>query len=354
MQFRIFKQVPRILFGQNTLERINELLPSRGEGYYAFIIDKEVITNILPKLLSVTNTNDDFVESFNASDKEPNIAQVDELKDRILRTRGTKPQAIIGIGGGSTMDIAKATSLMFDNEGSASLYQGWDLVKSLGVFKIGIPTLSGSGSEASRTAVFYHKDKKFGINSDYSMFDAIILDSTLMATVPQEQKFFSAMDCYIHSVESISGTMINDLSRAYADRGLELCRRYFEGTGNDDQLMVASYMGGCSIVNSEVGICHALSYGLSLELGYRHGVANCIAFQKLGKYYGSYVDEFCQYLQRFSIKLPQNVVRILDDAGMERMVAMTKRMEKPLTNALGVNWREKFTDSDIRNLYSQM
>ena len=113
-------------------------------------------------------------------------------------------------------------------------------------------------------------------------------------------------------------------------------------------------MGGVSIVNSEVGVCHALSYGLSLELGYRHGFANCVAFSVLDKYYGPWVEKFRAMLSRHAINLPQGACKSLDSASMERMVEMTLRMERPLTNALGENWREIFTKKEILDLYSRM
>ena len=252
------------------------------------------------------------------------------------------------------MDIGKAISVMLTNEGSSASYQGWDLVKRKGIYKVGVPTLSGTGSEASRTAVLTGPDKKFGINSDYSMFDAILLDSSLSKTVPKDQRFYTAMDCYIHCIESLEGTMINELSKSYASKALELCRRVFLEDGDEDKLFVASYLGGCSIVNSEVGICHALSYGLSLELGFRHGIANCIAFNVLDKYYGKYVDEFRMMMKLHDIKLPVGVTKSLSEESLDKMVEMTLRMEKPLTNALGVNWKDILTKDVILDLYSRM
>ncbi|WP_000474946.1 iron-containing alcohol dehydrogenase, partial [Leptospira interrogans] len=255
---------------------------------------------------------------------------------------------------GSTMDVAKALSVMMCNEGSASQYQGWDLVPNPGIYKIGIPTVAGSGAEASRTAVLMGKERKFGINSDHSMFDAIILDSSLIKNVPIAQRFYSGMDCYIHCVESLQGTMINELAKGNASKALELCEKVFLSDGDDDMLLTASYMGGVSIVNSEVGVCHALSYGLSLELGYRHGFANCVAFNVLDEYYGPWVDRFREMLKIHKIELPKNVCRSLDEAAMQRMVNMTLKMERPLTNALGENWKDKMTPNKIVSLYERM
>jgi 3-deoxy-alpha-D-manno-octulosonate 8-oxidase len=355
-QFRIFKQVPRLLFGEGSLARLTEILPSRRNenDYYIFVIDDCFKAGQLVGE-KVAIEPQDVVEWFPASMGEPSTDQVDKLKARVISMHsGELPIAIIGIGGGATMDVAKALSVVLKNAGSASQYQGWDLVHIPGVYKVGVPTISGSGAEASRTAVLMGKDRKFGINSDHSMFDAIIIDSTLTTSVPLDQKFFSGMDCYIHCVESISGTMINELAKGYASKALELCELYFLADGTADMIATASYLGGVSIVNSEVGICHALSYGLSLELGYRHGFANCIAFNVLEEYYGNSVATFRKMLSKNGVSLPKGVCQNLDSDAVGRMIEMTLRMERPLTNALGENWRQIFTSDKIRALYKAM
>ena len=118
--------------------------------------------------------------------------------------------------------------------------------------------------------------------------------------------------------------------------------------------MTASYMGGVSIVNSEVGICHALSYGLSMELGYRHGFANCVAFNVLDEFYGEWVDRFQEMLRIHQVSLPEGVCRSLDAEAVNRMVAMTLRMERPLANALGPQWHDLLTPDRIVELYERM
>jgi 3-deoxy-alpha-D-manno-octulosonate 8-oxidase len=355
MDFRIFKQVPRLLFGTRSLERLGELAPPKigPNDYYVYVVDDTHKASRLLERLSIAAG--DQVEWFPATAGEPSTAQVDLLRDTVLRDNKSRlPTAVIGVGGGSTMDVAKALAVMLRNEGSSRQYQGWDLVPNPGVYKVGIPTVAGSGAEASRTAVLMGVDRKFGINSDHSMFDAILLDSSLIATVPTNQRFYSGMDCYIHCVESLKGTMINELARGYADKALTLCKTVFLGDGNDDMLMTASYLGGVSIVNSEVGICHALSYGLSLELHYRHGYANCVVFNVLDDYYGSSVADFRDMCMRHGIILPRNVCATLDDEAIERMVDMTLRMERPLTNALGPDWKTLLTRQKIRELYARM
>lgn len=352
-KFRIFKQVPRIIFGKQSLPRLQELL-SDNDGYRCFVVDDFDGKKSLEEKIKNLKKEQDHIEWFPAAKNEPTTTQVDEIRKKILDQHGSPPSAIIAIGGGSTLDVGKALSVLFTNSGSASEYQGWDLVKNQGVYKVGIPTVFGSGAEASRTAVLTGQTKKFGINSDFSMFDAIIIDSTLMESVSKEQLFFSGMDCYIHCVESLQGTMINELSKAYANKALQLCEKYFMLRGGEDELAVASYMGGVSIVNSEVGICHALSYGLSLELGMRHGVANCVAFRALKPYYGDYVEKFEEMVRLSRTLLPQEVCKNLDTVVLERMIDMTLKMDRPLQNALGSEWSQEMTRERIKDLYLKM
>ncbi len=348
---RVFQQVPRLLFGSGATGRLRELVPAAG-GWYLYIVDSTLeSTAIIDRL---PTRGEDRTEWFPAVDHEPSTVQVDEIRDRVAASSNGLPMAIVGVGGGSTMDVAKAVSVMLTNPGSSSEYQGWDLVQQPGVFKIGVPTLSGSGAEASRTAVLMGPDQKFGINSDHSMFNALVLDSGLICGVPADQRFYSGMDCFIHCVESLQGSMINELARSFAIQGLDLCMKVFMDDGTDDDLMTASFMGGVSIVNSEVGICHALSYGLSMELGFRHGFANCVAFRVLDEYYGEWVETFRRMLERHGIDLPEGCCLGLTDEALDRMVQMTLRMDRPLTNALGPRWRDHLTTERILDLYSRM
>ena len=104
--------------------------------------------------------------------------------------------------GGSILDISKAVSILLKNKGKCSKYVGWDKVQKPGVYKIAIPTLSGTGAEASKTCVFidYKKKIKMGINSEYSLFDQVICDFKLQRTVPKEQ-FFLFCNGYFTSIQ---------------------------------------------------------------------------------------------------------------------------------------------------------
>jgi 3-deoxy-alpha-D-manno-octulosonate 8-oxidase len=103
-----------------------------------------------------------------------------------------------------------------------------------------------------------------------------------------------------------------------------------------------------------VGICHALSYGVSLVFGYRHGLANCIVFNQLEEFYPEEVKIFKLMLEKNNIKLPENITKNATVEMFDKMINMTLVMEKPLTNALGQDWKNILTRDKIIELYKKM
>src|SRR4029078_2973655 len=122
---------------------------------------------------------EDSVIFMDVDTHEPTTEQIDNLRDTTLKTKGL-PADVVGIGGGSVMDIAKAVSLMFTNEGSSTLYQGLNLIKKPGIYHLGVPTISGTGAEVSMTAVLTVPEKKLGLKCDWTVFNQVILDPELI------------------------------------------------------------------------------------------------------------------------------------------------------------------------------
>ncbi|MFQ5992121.1 MAG: iron-containing alcohol dehydrogenase family protein [Nitrospiraceae bacterium] len=356
--YRNLRVVPLLIYGRGSINQLGDILAHQRTDSgcpVVFMIDE--VHEKRPFVQRLPLRAKDLMILVNV-DTEPKTSYVDELTHRIKVFSNRQPDGIVGIGGGSTLDLAKAISLMLTNPGSATDYQGWDLVKYPGIYHIGIPTLAGTGAEASRTAVLTGPVKKLGLNSDFTPFDQIILDPDLLEGAPRNQRFYTAMDSYIHAGEALKGTFINEFSRAYAEKSQDLCREVFltdidESTA-EEKLMIASYFGGLSVAYSQVGVCHALSYGLSYVLGVRHGVGNCIVFNQLEEYYPEYVREFWKMLERNHIDLPQGVTRDLDEVQKNKMIDIALGLEPLWKNALGPEWNQIITREKIRSLYLKM
>jgi len=357
MQFRNFKMVGYVIYGRGSFNQLDQILePNRKEGLpMIFLVDhffngKELVNRIPAK------GNDKII--FVDVTYEPKTIYVDSIAAELKKEFGSV-SGIIGIGGGSTMDLAKAVSLMMTNPGSSADYQGWDLVKNPGVYKAGIPTLSGTGAEVSRTTVLTGPIKKLGMNSDFTPFDQIVLDPELTANAPIDQRFYTGMDCYIHCIESLQGTYLNEFIKSYGEKALQLCREVFVekdkwDNESDDKLMMASYAGGMSIAYSQVGVAHAVSYGLSYLLGIKHGIGNCIVFNHLEEYYPEAVKEFKKMVEKNGIHIPENICAGLTEEQFQVMINISLGMKPLWENALGPGWEKIVTKEKLRALYQKL
>lgn len=298
---------------------------------------------------------------FVATQNEPKTEVIDNFVKNIKEKKIFKPVAVVGMGGGITMDTAKAVSNLMTNEGKAEDYQGWDLLKVPGIFKVGIPTISGTGAEATRTCVMTNSKNglKLGMNSDYTVFDHVIMDPSLTATVPRDQLFYTGMDAYIHCVEALSGSYRNAIGDAYSRETINLCRKVFldgdmQTDENRENLMVASFLGGCSIATSYVGLVHPFSAGLSVVLGLHHCVANCIVMNSMQSYYPKYYEEFLSMANIQKVEIPKGICATLTDEQFDQLYAATIIHQKPLTNALGENYKDILTKEVVVALFKKM
>ena len=353
-----FKNIEKVVYGRGSFDTMEGILEERRNGgFFVFLVDQFFKGKDLEGRIPLGEA--DVIRFIDVDPHEPTTAQVDALRDEILASRGL-PAGVIGIGGGSIMDIAKAASLMFTNEGSSTLYQGLNLVKKPGIYHLGVPTISGTGAEVSMTAVLTGPEKKLGLKCDWTVFNQVILDPELTATVPVDKWFYTGMDTYIHCVESENGKLNNAFSHAYAEQAMKLCRDVYLGADagqtpeNDDKLMVASLMGGLSLTYSEVGVCHALSYGLSKILDEKHCYANCLAFQHLEDFYPDGVREFKTMLARHSIQLPQGLSASWTDETVTAMAQVAYNLPHMWRHAIGEDWQDKISLDDIKALYRRI
>ena len=356
--FKNFPMVPRVIFGAGCFTQLGDiLLPMRksSEAPFIFLVDdffeNEEFLAKVPLLF-----NDEVI--FISAAEEPKTAQVDALVARIREKYNELPSGVIGIGGGTLLDLAKAVSILLNNKGMAKDYQGWDLVNKPALYHVGIPTISGTGAEVSRTTVLLGPEKKLGINSDFTPFDQVLLDPDFSKTVPKQQWFYTGMDCFIHCVESLTGTYLNAFSQSYGEKAMELCKQVFlediPSEESRDKLMMASWHGGMSIAYSQVGVAHAMSYGLSYLLGVKHGIGNCLVFQHLEEFYPEGVALFNKMMEKHHIKLPKGICAELTQNDFDVMINVSLSLRPLWENALGKDWETIMTPERLQALYQKI
>ena len=354
------KNVLNYMFGQGAIDNLESILKKKKSenDYVIYYIDEYFKESKLVNKLPIESDDEIF---FVQTKDEPKTEFINNFRDILVQKNKNNPKAIVAIGGGATLDTGKAVANLLTNDGNAEDYQGWDLVKNLGIYKIGIPTLSGTGAEGSRTCVMTNSKTglKLGMNSDFTIYDQLILDPDLTKTVPREQYFYTGMDTYIHCIESLNGRYRNAIGDAYAKQAISLCREVFLSEDmmsdeNREKLMVASYLGGCSIANSFVGVIHPFSAGLSVVLGTHHCIGNCITMNAMEEFYPKEYKEFFEMAEKQGIEIPKGIGANLSDETYEALYNSTVIHEKPLSNALGDNFKELLTLEKVTETFKRM
>ena len=352
--------VSRVVFGRGSFNQLGDIIaPKRLNRTAPFIFLVDDIFKGNPLIISRLSLAYEDQLLFVSAKEEPKTSQVDELVEQIILNHKDRPSGIIGIGGGSVMDLAKAVAIMLTNEGEAKDYQGWDLVRNPAIYHVGIPTISGTGAEVSRTTILTGPERKLGINSDFTPFDQVILDPELTVNVPKDQWFYTGMDCFVHCIESLEGTYLNAFSQSYGEKALELCKEIFledslSVEDSQDKLMMASWHGGMSIAYSQVGVAHALSYGLGYLLGIKHGVGNCIVFEHLEAYYPEGVAMYKAMRKKHNIIIPIGICAHLGDDEFDIMIDVALSLTPLWENAIGKNWEKVITRDKLKALYQKM
>lgn len=340
-------------------KRRNEARADLADDRAVFLIDSYFTENVDFRIrLGISPT--DYV-AYISTDEEPTTDAIDDLTRQLISEGFGNPATIVAVGGGITLDTAKAVANLLTNGGMATEYQGWDLVKIPGVHKIGVPTISGTGSETTRTCVMTNKRTglKLGMNSDHTVFNHLVLDPDLTATVPRDQYFYTGMDAFIHCMESLAGGYRNAIGDAYSQQTMDLCRSVFlsedmMAPDAREQLMVASYLGGSAIAASYVGVVHPFSAGLSVVLGLHHCVANCITMRAVEEFYPLAVEEFWRAAAIQKVAVPTGIAQKLSDQQYKALYEATIVHEKPLTNALGSNFKDILTFDKVVSMFQKM
>ena len=222
------------------------------------------------------------VEIINNTPPEPTSEHVSEIFALAARTGC---EAVIGIGGGSAMDVAKITAIMLANPLTIKDLLGGAPIPKRGVPTLMIPTTAGTGAEATQNAIFLvpELESKVGIVSSKMVPDWAILDPELTVGLPPAITASTGMDALCHAIECFISKKANPLSDTYALRAVRLiCRSirtaYREGKNIDARhdMLLGSFFGGMCIASSSTTAVHALAYPLGGKFHIPHGLSNAV------------------------------------------------------------------------------
>ena len=214
---------------------------------------------------------------------EPTYKYLDEVAG-LIRAQDAV-DVIIGIGGGSALDIAKGAAALRTNEGPALNYRGFDNVLNPSTPTICIPTTAGTGSEVTINAVFTDDDemRKLGINGKNMGATYAVLDANWTAFCPRSVALSSGLDALVHSLESFITHKSTQVTRTLSANAFQLIYHNLPSALDDPEdsnarqsMLLGSYFAAAALFNSGSGISGALSYPIGVHFHVPHGIAGGI------------------------------------------------------------------------------
>ncbi|MBU0728609.1 MAG: iron-containing alcohol dehydrogenase [Proteobacteria bacterium] len=279
----LINQPTRIRFGQGAINDLAQMVKDLGGKKVFMVVDPGLKgAGLVEKITAPLIQAKMKFEIYDAIDPEPGLKLADN--GATLATKA-KCDCVVGVGGGSAMDVAKAVSILLTNGGKAEDYLGLGKIKKPGVPKIMVPTTAGTGAEVTFTAVFINEKTKSkgGMNGDPLYPDAAILDPELTVSMPRHITASTGIDAFTHALEAFTSTQAHRVSDMYAIEAIDLISRnlplaYAHG-GNmqaREAMLMGSLLGGKALATAGVGLVHAMAYPLGGMFGIPHGLANAV------------------------------------------------------------------------------
>ncbi len=267
-------------FENGSFRELPVFIKNKGYSNPAIIVDEgfaksDLFKNVEFKLKK--EFDDVFIYICQGS-QEPTY---DDLSKVLIEFRNLNLDLLVGIGGGSTMDISKAVGALLTNKGNPLKYKGFDKLLKPGKPTLLIPTTAGTGSEVSFNASFvdYNEKKKMGINGRYMFATYAMIDGETTLSCPYKASLSAGVDALVHCLEGFVCKNANPRSDIFAREGIRLIANSILCLKNDPDninkrldLLTGAFYGGIVQMNSGSGVAAALSYPLSVYYKVPHGI----------------------------------------------------------------------------------
>lgn len=295
-------QPTRIQFGVGSISNLGKTVKEFNGTNVFLVVDPGLVkAGLISPITTPLEKEEIPFTIYDNIDPEPGLKLADKGY-KLAKKAGC--DCVVGVGGGSAMDVAKAIAILLTNGGKAADYLGLGLIKKPGVPKIMVPTSAGTGAEVTFTAVFINEKtgSKGGMNGDPLYPDAAILDPKLTLSLPPHVTAFTGIDALTHALESYTSTQAHIISEMYSLEAIHLIAgslpaAYANGSNlqaRSDMLM-GSLLGGKALATAGVGLVHAMAYPMGGMFGIPHGLANAVLLP--------YVVEFNQIgnMEKFAV-----------------------------------------------------
>ena len=287
----IFRTTPRIVMGPGAVNGLGREVRDLKAARALIVTDPGILDAgiLTPVEASLKEARVKYMV-FSEVSPDPRHQTVEDCLSAVKEFR---PTCVIGLGGGSPIDIAKTVAVMLKNSGDIIDYCGIDLVPKPGLPTIMVPTTAGTGSEVTPIAILSDDDEKLkkGVVSPYLFPKVALLDPLLTLGLPAPVTAATGMDALIHAIEAFTSVNANDMTDMFATRAIELIaanlRTAYAHGGNIDArsaMLEASLLAGIAFANAGVTAVHAFAYPIGAEFHIPHGVANTLMLAEVMRF----------------------------------------------------------------------
>lgn len=288
-----FSIATRIFFGEDSRTEFISYLKARKLKKLAFLIDQNLMANPhVNGLISYLQKNAFAITKVQPGNLygEPTY---DDLDIFMHHFRSLNIDALVAIGGGSILDLAKGIGILLRNPGKAIDYRGMDKVAKAGVPVICFPTTTGTGSEATHTASFIDSNSmtKLGINGKNVAPICGVLMPELTFSCPTAVTIYSGLDAMLHAVEAVTAKTSNMITAMIGSEAFALLYNNFTKVIKmpDDYtaraaMLLGSYYAGIAMMNAGGGPSSGISYPLGVHYKVSHGIAGGIFLPHVFEY----------------------------------------------------------------------
>lgn len=377
------KMPTNVFAGSDAMQNLNTIIKDGVTKIAIFTGENILKIGLLDDVISIIEKNNIEYEILSDIPTEPSYTEAQEVVDNF---KALNSDFIIGVGGGSVMDIAKLASVLSTDDYTVKDLLEDPLLAKKQVTSLMIPTTAGTGSEATPNSIVGvpEKNLKVGIVNGELIADHVILDSNMIKNLPKPIAAATGIDAIAHAIECFTSKKANPISDTFALEALDLIiNNIIEACTNPDALeaksnmLLGSFYGGVAITSSGTTAVHALSYPLGGKYHIAHGVSNAILLTPvmkfnepvikdlLAKAYDRVVKETNEELNvneksKYIIDLLENIVETLEiptslkafnvpEEDLEELVEAGMQVQRLLVN----NMRE-VTPEDARKIYLEI
>lgn len=276
-----FKNPTQITYGFGAVDQLRTIIEQEKFRSVLIITDAGIVKTGMVDML--TNQLDHI--RYDIYDETKPNPTVSNCNDALIKLKEIGADAVVAMGGGSSIDVAKAVCLLATNDGSIVEYEGIDKCSTDLLPLIAIPTTAGTASEVTTFTVITDEERQYKLTVGGIRLAPkwALVDPLVTKTLPAHITAATGLDALVHAIESYTSKIATPISKTLAREAIRrissnLRQAVFSGDNMvaRDNMMMGSLLAGLAFNNTRLGNCHALSHPVSAIYGVPHGVANSI------------------------------------------------------------------------------